>query len=252
MAHGFGYLLLRQLNARPQEVTEHVLVGFAAHSVLVDQGVYYLFDVSSAQAVLRQLHNIFAYLENLIVQVVWDLLAEHHQKIEEEVAEHFVFAHILGPYIDQNKLEEVQHLKRRRSVFAHLLDFLEVREYYLDQVYFDLRSGSTLLYYQLEQAPDLLEEAKHVSRSQSVAKPIDQGLDQLDDAALHDVRRRDLDEALVVIDDESTSLLSALVQDLQLALPVEDVGEPMAPHEKVLFFGLQLGVERCCPLRLRI
>ena len=55
-----------------------------------------------------------------------------------------------------------------------------------------------------------------------------------------------------MIDDESASLLSALVQDFQLALPVEDVGEPMAPHEKVLFFSLQLGVERCCPLRLRV
>ena len=201
LAHHFADLLLRELYARLQEVAEDILIGLAAHGVLVDEGVYNLLDVHALEAVLGQLDDVLAYLEDLVVQVVWNLLAKDHEELEEEVAEDFVLVDVLRSDVDEDELEEVEHVERGRALLAHLLDLLQVRENDLDEVYLNPGSCGALLGDELQQAPDLLEEPEHVPRSHCVAEPVDQRLNQLDYASLNDEGGRHFDEALVVINE---------------------------------------------------
>lgn len=103
-------LLLGELERSLQEVPHDGLVGLAPHGVLVDQRADEFLDVLPLQVVLRQIHDGLADLKDLVVQVVGDAVAEHHEELEEEIPEHLVRVQGFPLDVCEDELEEVEHV----------------------------------------------------------------------------------------------------------------------------------------------
>lgn len=232
-------LLLRELERGLQKVPHDGLVGFAPHGVLVDQRADELLDVLPLQVVLRQLHDGLADLEDLVVQVVGDAVAEDHEELEKEISEHFVRVQGFPFDVYEDKLEEIEHVQGGRALLTYVLHFLEMREDDLDEIDLDLGLSRAFLDDLLQGGPDLLEETNFVPGVHGVLEPVDQRLNQLEDATLEDVGRPDLDQPAVVVQQVSLELarrLVSLVKAVEALLPVENVRELQMAHEELLLW----------------
>ena len=230
-------LLLGELEGSLQKVPHDGLVGLAPHGVLVDERADDFLDVLPLQVVLGQVHDGLADLEDLVVQVVGDAVAEDHEELEEELPEHFVRVQGFPPDVSENELEEIEHVQRGRALLADVLHFLEMRVDDLDKVDLDLGLGRALLDDLLQGGPDLLEEPDFVSGVHGVLEPVDEGLNQLEDAALENVGRPDLNQPAVVVHQlglEPAWPLVTLIQPVESPLPIENVRELQIAHEQLL------------------
>lgn len=114
-----------------------------------------------------------------------------------------------------------------------------MREDDLDEVDLDLGLGCAFLDDLLQGRPDLLKEPDFVPGVHGVLEPVDERLNQLEDAALEDVGRPNLNQPAVVVHQVSLELarhLITLVEPVEAPLSVENVRELQIAHEELLLW----------------
>ena len=76
-------------------------------------------------------------MKDLIVQVVRNAVAEHQQEVKQEVPEFNISMKHLWLDILKNEFQEIEHIEWRSIFRTYILDLLQMREDYVDQINLD-------------------------------------------------------------------------------------------------------------------
>lgn len=135
--YGLIILNLTQRYGHLQELLLNDFVCLTSHSEFINKGIYDLFNMYLGQKVLGQINHCLTDMKDLIVQVVRNAVAEHQQEVKQEVPEFYISMKHLWLDILKNEFQEIEHIEWRSIFRAYILDLLQMREDYVDQINLD-------------------------------------------------------------------------------------------------------------------